>query len=293
MMHKILWLFILILSFVYAKKIIDCRVVISGVSECNPYGEKYLYAKDIREPSKAVKKEKKLTTLKSKEELQSYIRALEAYASKIEEKASRKRVLKSKEELSKYIQDLEDYLKESKSAEKTVGIYRVRAGDALSRISRKFNVPIHRLRSLNNLKKGSVLRIGQKLTIPLPQKKIDELKAVTLKDLEKRYAKYINRRLRVTATAYTSSPKETDDTPFLAAWNNRLVPGMKSIAVSRDLLSVYGMRNGMKVRISGLPGVYRVLDKMNKRYRKRIDIYMGLDRPKALRWGKRSVIIHW
>ena len=44
---------------------------------------------------------------------------------------------------------------------------------------------------------------------------------------------------------------------------------MKAIAVSRDLLSVYGLRNGTKVRIAGLPGFYRVRDKMNKRYKKR------------------------
>ena len=100
-------------------------------------------------------------------------------------------------------------------------------------------------------------------------------------------------KLRVTATAYTSHEGQTDDTPFLAAWNNRLVPGEKSIAVSRDLLSRFGIRNGTKVRISGLTGYYEVRDKMNKRYKKRIDIYMGLDIKKALKWGKRSVVIYW
>ena len=104
---------------------------------------------------------------------------------------------------------------------------------------------------------------------------------------------YGKRKLRVTATAYTSHARQTDKTPFLAAWNNRLRPGMKAIAVSRDLLTKYGMRNGTKVRIGGLPGYYRVRDKMNKRYRKRIDIYMGLDRRRALRWGRRSVVIYW
>jgi len=79
----------------------------------------------------------------------------------------------------------------------------------------------------------------------------------------------------------------------LAAWNNRLRPGMKIIAVSRDMLTRYGMRNGTKVRIGGLPGYYRVRDKMNKRYKKRIDIYTGIDRRRALRWGRRSVVIYW
>jgi len=99
--------------------------------------------------------------------------------------------------------------------------------------------------------------------------------------------------LRVQATAYTSHRGQTDKTPFLAAWNNRLRPGMKVIAVSRDLISKYGLGNGKKVRIQGLPGYYTVRDKMNKRYKKRIDIYMGTNRRKALRWGRRRTVIYW
>ena len=102
-----------------------------------------------------------------------------------------------------------------------------------------------------------------------------------------------NRRLRVTATAYSSHHSQTDKTPFLAAWNNRIRPGMKIIAVSRDLLTRYGLRNGSKVKISGLYGQYTVRDKMNKRFKKRIDIYMGINRRRALRWGRRSVVIYW
>ncbi|CAA6801783.1 MAG: FIG01205106: hypothetical protein [uncultured Sulfurovum sp.] len=98
--------------------------------------------------------------------------------------------------------------------------------------------------------------------------------------------------LKVTATAYTSSVNETDDTPFLAAWNNKLTPGVKSIAISRDLLAL-GLKNGDKIRIDGLHGTYKVLDKMNKRWKKKIDIYMGLNRKKALQWGRKKVIIRW
>ena len=99
--------------------------------------------------------------------------------------------------------------------------------------------------------------------------------------------------LKVVATAYTSHKAQTDDTPFLAAWNNRLKPNVKSIAVSRDLLKKYGLKNKMKVRISGLRGEYLVLDKMNKRWKKKIDIYMGRDREKALQWGRKDVTITW
>ncbi|HEO97971.1 MAG: LysM peptidoglycan-binding domain-containing protein [Campylobacterales bacterium] len=164
--------------------------------------------------------------------------------------------------------------------------YRVKKGDSLISIAKKFNLQPEDLISFNKLKKKSMLRIGKVLDLPLPHR-LEELAA------EGKYSSYGKRSLRVTATAYTSHPKETDDSPFLAAWNNRLTPGMKVIAVSRDLLSMYGMRNGTKVRIAGLPGIYHVRDKMNIRYRKRIDIYMGVDRRKALRWGRRSVNIYW
>ena len=98
--------------------------------------------------------------------------------------------------------------------------------------------------------------------------------------------------MRVTASAYTSCRRETDTTPYLAAWNNRLKPSVKSIAVSRDLLKL-GLTNGTKVKIAGLKGHYVVLDKMNKRWKKKIDIYMGCNLKKAKRWGKRKVTIIW
>ena len=55
----------------------------------------------------------------------------------------------------------------------------------------------------------------------------------------------------------------------------------------------YGLRNGSKVKISGLRGTYTVRDKMNKRFRKKIDIYMGTNKRRALRWGRRYVTIYW
>ena len=98
--------------------------------------------------------------------------------------------------------------------------------------------------------------------------------------------------LKVTASAYTSSVGETDDTPNLAAWGDTLKPGMKSIAVSRDLIDM-GLTHNQEVTIEGLDGTYLVLDKMNKRWKKKIDIYMGEDVNKARQWGKKEVVIHW
>lgn len=96
----------------------------------------------------------------------------------------------------------------------------------------------------------------------------------------------------VRATAYNSIPGQTNEQPWLAAWGDRLEPGMKVIAVSRDLLEI-GLTRGVRVRIDGLPGEYQVLDKMASRWRNKIDIYMGADVAAARRWGIREVRIRW
>lgn len=154
-----------------------------------------------------------------------------------------------------------------------------------------------------------------------PQKNSDKLSASHMDQIEVAYKKYLrnkkvakhngtlkkvsysakdslktksySNRLHVTATAYTSHRNQTDSTPNIAAWGDRLHPGMKAIAVSRDLLKIYGLKHGQKVRIKGLSGEYAVLDKMNKRWRKKIDIYMGMNKRKAFQWGRRKVEILW
>jgi len=105
-------------------------------------------------------------------------------------------------------------------------------------------------------------------------------------------ADLVERALAVTATAYNSVPEQTDGDPYLAAWGDSLAPGMKVIAVSQDLIPL-GLDHRTSVTIKGLPGVYLVLDKMHKRWEKRIDIYMGVDLQAARTWGKRQVEISW
>lgn len=100
------------------------------------------------------------------------------------------------------------------------------------------------------------------------------------------------RELRVTATAYNSLPDQTTGNASIAAWGDHLRPGMKAIAVSRDLLAL-GLTHRVSVRIEGLPGEYVVLDKLHKRWKKRIDIYMGTDVEAARAWGKKKVEISW
>ncbi len=101
------------------------------------------------------------------------------------------------------------------------------------------------------------------------------------------------KKLEVTATAFNSLPAQTNkDHPTTTAWGEELKPGMKCIAVSRDLLQM-GLKQNSRVKIEGLPGTYRVADKMNQRWQKRIDIYMGNDKEAAVEWGKKTVTISW
>jgi len=94
----------------------------------------------------------------------------------------------------------------------------------------------------------------------------------------------------VDVTAYNASAAQTDPTPWVAAWGDELRPGMRAIAVSRDLLSL-GLGRGARVVIDGLPGEYVVLDKTHRRWTRRVDLFMGEDVRKALNWGKRKMRI--
>ncbi len=98
--------------------------------------------------------------------------------------------------------------------------------------------------------------------------------------------------LRVQASAYNSVAAQTSAQPTLAAWGDTLEPGMKAVAVSRDLLQ-QGLTHNTLIEIEGLPGQYRVLDKMHKRWTRKIDIYMGEDITAARAWGVREVRIRW
>jgi 3D (Asp-Asp-Asp) domain-containing protein len=67
---------------------------------------------------------------------------------------------------------------------------------------------------------------------------------------------------------------------------------MKAVAVSPDLLEL-GLGPEREIRIEGLDGTWRVLDKMPARWSRRIDLFMGEDVEAARAWGKRQVRISW
>ena len=106
------------------------------------------------------------------------------------------------------------------------------------------------------------------------------------------FAKPTENKVHVTITAYNSVASQTDSTPSIAAWGDRLKPGMKTVAVSNDLLKM-GLKRGQKIRIKGLKGEFVVLDRMSKRWKKRVDIYMGNNVRKARNWGRQKRHITW
>ncbi|MDL5514511.1 hypothetical protein QSE00_22050 [Arenibacter sp. M-2] len=104
---------------------------------------------------------------------------------------------------------------------------------------------------------------------------------------------YIWKKLKVTATAYNSFPYQTSKIhPGITAWGDSLKPGMKIIAVSKDLIPV-GLDYNTQVKIKGDSSIYLVKDKMHSKWRNRIDIYMGEDKEKALQWGRKKITIHY
>jgi 3D (Asp-Asp-Asp) domain-containing protein len=95
---------------------------------------------------------------------------------------------------------------------------------------------------------------------------------------------------KLTVTAYNSLPYQTrPGTPGnIAAWGDTLYPGMKSIAVSRDLIDS-GFVHGALVLIEGFDGdTFVVNDKMNRRFLRRIDLYMGIDVRAARQYGRQK-----
>ena len=96
--------------------------------------------------------------------------------------------------------------------------------------------------------------------------------------------------MHVTVTAYSSTPAQTDSTPFITASNTRVRDGI--VAMSRDLLRRYTpdapFAYGDSVQVLGR--VYVVEDTMNRRWSRRIDIWFP-DSLQALEFGKQYAVL--
>jgi len=93
------------------------------------------------------------------------------------------------------------------------------------------------------------------------------------------------KQMRVWATAYTSHPMETDDTPFVTASGSTVRDGV----VASNFLPM-----GTKFMIPNHYGdkVFVVEDRMNARYndKKTVDIWFE-SRTDALQFGRRSLVV--
>lgn len=92
-------------------------------------------------------------------------------------------------------------------------------------------------------------------------------------------------------TGYSSTPDQTDDTPWLTAWCTQTRPGI--IALSRDLLRTFTegapFDFGDRVLVAGV-GVFLVEDTMATRWKNRADIWFPT-RSEARQWGRREALL--
>ena len=98
--------------------------------------------------------------------------------------------------------------------------------------------------------------------------------------------------VNVTASAYNSISGQTASNPKITAYGDTLKPGMRYIAVSRDLLRK-GLKYNTPIIIEGFDGFFLVKDKMHRKWKNHIDIYMGNDTDSAKQWGRRKVCIDY
>lgn len=139
---------------------------------------------------------------------------------------------------------------------------------------------------------------GPALTTPSPafQEELTRLRrdldlAISL--LEKSFGRPVQlenvRNTPVTLTAYSSTPDQCDSTPHITASNKPVRHGI--IAVSDDIMKELGITFGERVLIPG-HGVFEVQDKMNPRWRRRVDIWHD-DREAAKLFGIQKGTMLW
>lgn len=89
--------------------------------------------------------------------------------------------------------------------------------------------------------------------------------------------------MHVTLTGYSSTPDQTDDTPFIAASGKYVYDGM----IAANFLPF-----GTRVKIPELFGdkIFTVDDRMHKRFNDRVDIWFP-DRTSAIRFGIKNAEI--
>jgi len=99
------------------------------------------------------------------------------------------------------------------------------------------------------------------------------------------------RSSRVRATAYNAVESQTDATPDTCAWGDKIHPGV--VAISRDLEKA-GLTRGTSITVDDGNKVRKLVvkDRMHRRKRNQIDIYMKTSKA-AKAFGRQFVTIYW
>ncbi len=133
---------------------------------------------------------------------------------------------------------------------------------------------------------------------PLPSRKTGEVIPITtpvpentstpekIKEPDCEKPRELIRTVRV--TAYNAMESQTDSTPTICAWGDKVRPGI--IAVSRDLEKL-GLTRGKEVHVEGF-GKRIVMDRMHRRKTNQIDIFMG-SYDEAILFGVQELKITW
>ncbi|MFA5133601.1 MAG: hypothetical protein WC459_02250 [Patescibacteria group bacterium] len=121
------------------------------------------------------------------------------------------------------------------------------------------------------------LGVSQKEPAPVESKTSVKIMENPVKEDEKTSKRVIY----VTVTAYSSTPDQTDDSPFITANGSHVRDG---------IIAANFLKFGTKVRFPEFSGdkVYEVTDRMNPRYPNRADIWMAT-REQAIRFGIRQL----
>ena len=89
--------------------------------------------------------------------------------------------------------------------------------------------------------------------------------------------------IKAVITAYTSTPDQTDDSPFIAASGKRVHDGM---------IAANGLPFGAKIKIPSVYGdkIFIVEDRMNRRYGfGRFDVWLDTSKSEARKFGVKRV----
>ena len=112
-------------------------------------------------------------------------------------------------------------------------------------------------------------------SVPAPVPKTKTVKTVTKTNPVATYV--------VMASAYSSTPDQTDDTPFITAWGTQVRDGI----IAANFLPF-----GTLIKMPELYGdkIFVVEDRMNRRYTYKIDVWFP-ERAQAMEFGNKKVKI--